>query len=370
MKIDRVNLGYESELFHLKYQEKFGFPFEAVYFFIEGKHHEKILYSKYPYSSKYLNRLQSTFGFTLPKIVNQCEKYSNWWGDLLDIKLERTLNSKITSTKIGIENGWAPKETHLVKNASEVTNAINQSPWDNFILRSPYAFSGRGHFFISKKTSCESIQNLFFNSLPKALKKEDKLLILTPLYQRILDIGVYIEFDDSLKKVKTLIHQGYYDQKGQFKGGLVAKDHSSFQDYLTATYGISVSKLLEQNLEVFYHILKTYTSIGAKNRIGIDAFFYYDSTGKIQLYPLVELNYRKTMGLFLHSMKQFLPQKGLGEFSVHSKDQFNHIKNSVKKSPYTHFITDYDDSTLLFQSTFLIAKDQRELRNEKLDLGI
>ena len=101
--------------------------------------------------------------------------------------------------------------------------------------------------------------------------------------------------------------------------------------------------------------------MGAKNQIGIDSFLYFDFKGEIKHFNLVEVNYRKTMGIFLHSLKRFLPKNGIGKWYIFpNKDApiLDYQKNNFKD---LIILNDCLDKKIPFLSYFIIAQDKPDL---------
>ena len=68
--------------------------------------------------------------------------------------------------------------------------------------------------------------------------------------------------------------------------------------------------------------------MGAINNIQIDSFIYIED-GAMKLYPLVEVNYRKTMGLVIQSLAE--------EFSQYSRIEW--ILRTKKETEEDFYIT-------------------------------
>ncbi len=288
----KVDLDYEASLFDLNYNEnsktnkKVIREFEYVFFIINKE--EAALKNYKNYDEKYLSKLKS-LGFFIPEFEPNCQVYLKWWGNHHDRQLEILLNSKLTSAELAKKNSWGFWEGAIVESIEEVYAHLRKFPTKKkWIIKHPYSFSGRGHFQIDSEHIDED----------RLAEKITEKYLLEPVYDRLFDIGsTYIVEDGEIKSFFMV--ENFNSPQGGFRGGLGASNLQKFKKYIYKNYSYSLDELEANTLE----IAKLYLRLGAVGNIQIDSFIYRDSEqGNLKLYSLVEVNYRKTMGLVINSL--------------------------------------------------------------------
>lgn len=294
MKTYKVDLDYESFLFDPNYIEnspasqKVIREFEYVFFIINKE--ECALKNIRPYDKNYLTKLKN-LGFTIPTLNPEALNAESFWGNRHNYSLEQTLNSKITSAKLAKENDWGFFEGAIVKNTAEVKTHVEKYPQhENWIIKRPHSFSGIGHYQFNSKTI-----NPFI--LDKILTNE---VLLEPLYKRVFDIGTTFVVKNGVIERQFMV-ENLNSSTGGFKGG-IGSAHN-FKEYILKKYSYN----LESLEEITKKIAQKYIEMGAINNIQIDSFVY-EENNELKLYPLVEVNYRKTMGLVIQTLADKYPE--------------------------------------------------------------
>lgn len=273
---DLVNIDYEYELFDPNYKAqkylKYIKEFEYVYLLTKSTY----LFNKCNYEDSYLKHLEK-LGFKIPKMTSESVRFNNWWGGLKNLSLEKKLNNKIDNLKIVKELGNLPSKCVIIQNERELLpNLSGNQKW---ILKNPYLMAGRGF------TTFEDY------NIPKEIQYP---CILNPFFNRILDIGCLID----IKNNSFQFVENTNNLKGQFEGGVIYSDINQQLISIEKRFGT-------KGVDAFYNLRKILIEL-AKNlkeeygidKIQVDSFLYTDGKG-IHLYPIVELNYRKTMGIIL-----------------------------------------------------------------------
>lgn len=289
MKTYQVDLDYESFLFDPSYQEnspsslKRRREFEYIFFLVNKEN--CCLKNCRNYSPDYLNKLKS-LGFTLPILEPEATEYIKWWGHHHDLNLEKKLNSKLTSTEIGSKNGWGFFHGTLIHTPEEARAHISKySQFKRWLIKNPFSFSGIGHYSFND----HELNELFFSRSPGPL-------LLEPYYERVFDIGTTFLIEHGQIKDWFMV-ENHISPHGAFRGGIGGKTKDDFKKYILQRYSFDLGELEKMTLE----IANVYLGLGAEYNIQIDSFVYKE--GKtLRLYPLVEVNYRKTMGLVIQSL--------------------------------------------------------------------
>lgn len=304
MKTYKVDLDYESFLFNPNYIEvsssnyKIIREFEYVFFIVEKE--KSIFKNIKSYEPKYLEYL-TQLGFTIPRVDTNASNYEYWWGNHHDKKIEQLLNSKLTSAKVAKENNWGFYEGEIVDDLEKVKKHLSKySAKKKWIIKRPNSFSGIGHYQFDADFVDENI-------LKKILTEE---VLLEPFYERVFDIGTTFVVNNGIVERQFMV-ENFNSSAGGFSGGKGSNDVDKFKKYIHKTYNYSLDELQI----ITQKIAKYYIALGAKNNIQIDSFVYREDN-ELKLYPLVEVNYRKTMGLVIQSLADKFKTADLVEWKI------------------------------------------------------
>lgn len=264
MKAFKVNADYESVLFRgQKGAPVLNQTLEFLYFFLE----DNFLFTEKNYSTEYLNYVEKVTG-KKPKIVKSASQVHNWWGLQENLEVERWWNSKITTAEFLNSKNWIP-DLHLLKNDKDLY-CLN--PQIDYLIKDPFLMSGQR----------------FQTTKGKIVWNPEKLLIAEPLLKRNRDFSTYVYPDG-----RTIFYENIVDDKFQYKGSIfknikvpTLEQLPFFQDLAPGQWEIFQAQLRE--------IISYFSRY--PNRIGfsIDSFIYEDKG--MHIYPLCEVNYRRTMG--------------------------------------------------------------------------
>lgn len=329
MKTYKVDLDYEASLFDPAYKPDLGKfqkiirEFEYVFFLVQK---EKCILKNYKdYEKKYLDHLRA-LGFVIPDLHPKAEHAERWWGHHHNLEIEKFLNSKLTSAQIGKEKGWGFSEGSIISNISELKNHLHSFPeTKNWLLKKPHSFSGIGHFKFGRDELNESIIN-------KVLTEPT---LLEPVYDRVFDIGTTFIIENGVIKNHFIV-ENFNSENGGFKGGAGSSNVEKFKKYIFKKYNFDLNELEELTKK----IAVKYISLGALSNVQIDSFIYKENN-QLKLYPLVEVNYRKTMGLVIQSLAEKHPEADHIEWRIESAKDIS-FDDWLKLSPEgNHFHSYY-----------------------------
>ncbi len=328
MKTYRVDLDYESYLFDTNYSEdsvlnlKIIREFEYIFFLVNKV--DCTLKNARDYEKNYLNKLKA-LNFVIPQLNPRATDTKSWWGNRHSYPIEQKLNSKITSAEIGSIYGWGFYKGALVKSSEEVIEHIKKYPENiNWILKRPHSFSGIGHYQFNAPSSNKFIMD-------KIITAE---VLLEPLYNRVFDIGTTFVIEDGLIKHHFMV-ENINSPSGGFKGGVGASSIDKFKKYIFEKYNYDLNELELITKE----IAQIYLEMGAINNIQIDSFVYLEN-GAFKLYPLVEVNYRKTMGLVIQSLADSYPEYSSIEWVIRTKKEILEDPDFYKRSELSRLSPD------------------------------
>ncbi|AUN99635.1 hypothetical protein C0V70_16275 [Bacteriovorax stolpii] len=331
MKTYKVDLDYEASLFDPRYDEgsaaslKVIREFEYVFFLInqEACHLKNIK----QYDDNYLKHLKS-LGFSIPSFAPDEKAFTYWWSHRHERELEKELNSKLTSVEIAKERGWGFWQGKIAESVEDVLSHLKTHPnIKHWIIKRPHSFSGIGHYYFSAdQVNVETLKKILVEKV-----------LLEPVYQRVFDIGTtFIIHNGEIKR--QFMVENFNSQSGGFKGGAGASNVDKFKKYIQEKYHFSLNELEKITLE----IARVYLNKGALFNVQIDSFVYQEE-GRLKLYPLVEVNYRKTMGLVIQSLADKYSEAHHVEWKVlSSKEVTNEMDSWIKVSPEgNHFRSFY-----------------------------
>lgn len=307
LKTYKVDLDYEASLFDPRYCEdglsnqKIIKEFEYVFFLINQ---EKAILKNYQnYEKLYLENLRE-MGFIIPELNPNAQIFVYWWGHHHNRELGKILNSKLTSAQIALENNWGFKEGAIVERLDELKAHLAKFPKkEKWIIKIPTGFSGIGH----KQFRTDALDE---SQVSKYLVGK---VLLEPVYERVFDIGTTFEIEDGIIKRQFMV-ENFNSQSGGFRGGVGASNVDKFKKYIFKKYSYSLDALEKMTQE----IARTYLKLGAVSNIQIDSFIYRED-GELKIYALVEVNYRKTMGLVIQCLAEKYPEADWVEWRVEPK---------------------------------------------------
>lgn len=307
-----VNLDYESSLFDPQYHPNSPASLRAIkefeyVFFIVNKD-LAILKNIRSYTDEYLNHMKK-LGFILPELNPKEEKAKNWWGTLESIELESKLNSKLTSASLAQKYSWGFDSGALVRTLAEIQSHITHFPnIKRWLIKKPHSFSGIGHYQLDPKKIDEEKLSHFL----------DQCSLLEPLYERVIDIGTTFVIEKGVIKKQFMV-ENFNSVSGSFKGGAGSHNPELFKKYIWNKYHFDLSELEIITQE----IVKAYIDLGATSNTQIDSFVYRED-GLLKLYALVEVNYRKTMGLVIQSLAEKFHRADIVEWKIFTPKDLKH----------------------------------------------
>jgi hypothetical protein len=296
-----VNIDYESQLFDLDYNpskyQKFNQALEHIFFYI-NKDINSSLVPKMNYSEKYLKGIEK-LGFLAPRISDPKEKVStlNWWGGLTNLELERKLNSKFYSAELALNLNLPVPKQWVVGQLSELENKLNENREEQWLLRDPYKMSGQGAHIFKKDELSKNI-NLFKKIF------HQKPMLLNNYCERILDIGFTFNLDVGADEVFFIINK--IDNKLSFSGGeLYLNEEDFYREYPE----LGLERLMFEMRLHLKKVVQHCRELGAIGFLQVDTFIYRDEKNQLKINPLVEINYRRTMGQVLFAFKHLATKK-------------------------------------------------------------
>lgn len=273
-----LNLLSQKTNFHYKNQKLF----EFVYFLI-NKDSNNTLCTHYKYEKEYLNYLAS-LGFVIPKISNDFNNVELWWGNFDNIDIKQKLMSKYELTNVMKESKLIPDFVKVVNKGEIITATLE----NKVFYRKEFGFSGLG--------------NMVLDNQIQALENGT----IAPVLDVVKAFGITLD----LETEEFFICENLVNEKGNFLGGQIISC-----DEISKLLSIDPQNVKNQIIEICRHFKK----LGAVNSLQFDSLIYRNNDQNFW-YKVVEVNYRKTMGLAIKKVTDLL---GSGKFLI-SKEALPH----------------------------------------------
>lgn len=314
----KVNFNFETKLSGSNKKNKAAAWFDHIFFFI-NKNPNASLKSEYGFSTEYLEYLKS---LNLASVrLDHGVNAENWWSNDEDDNRNKFFNSKVTMTKLGLEQNWIPIKTTIGKQTqSEYSKKI--------VAREEWGYSGRGTYYLND---------------PSEKISQNGNFVISEFVEKIKDFGVTFILDSD----EFFIIENYIDERGQFKGGEILENNSF------------VKEIGEDNFNQLVSIKNHLKQLGAKGSVQLDTFTYNDG-----FHPFVEVNYRKTMGLMIYSLSKLMKKKYVSwkiykNIKTDLDYQLEEFENSIVVSPIDKFVS------ICISSDDLNTFENEQIRLEK-----
>lgn len=247
--------------------------------------------------------------------------FSKQWG----LELNRKMNES--------EYSWSERPEALGRfcfSIDELCEAVayyTDLGWETCCVKTPFGASGRNIIRILKGEVTE-------NQLTRLKSLIDKQsgLIVEPWLERVADFSIHFDLNDKVKfqGITRLLN----DEHGQYSASLFGR----YEQGLSREVQTWLHDKCSGGLSTYYKNLTTYLEELLKNSsylgpFGIDTFVYRGLNGELSFRPVVEVNFRYTMGrVALELARKLSPGKcGLFKiFSISSNRESETAQNLVK----------------------------------------
>lgn len=165
------------------------------------------------------------------------------------------------------------------------------------LLKTCFGFSGKGHFFINPDHPIDPIIQFCEKEW-----KQHRPLIGEPWLDRLFDFSTqwYLSKEGMVQYIGATVFETL--PNGSYVGTKAGPSPLIFQPY---------ESYLNEHLDFVKSVLQTVVDKGYFGYVGIDAFLYRHSN-QIKLYPVVEINARRTMSLVaLLLQKRWFPDQAI-----------------------------------------------------------
>jgi hypothetical protein len=315
----KVNFDFESKLAGKTKKFPGAAWFDHIFFFINTNRLAK-LNSGYKFPKEYLSYIEKKGVITTSLST---ERPLDWWSVDTNIERNKLFNSKIEMTLLGLDKKWIPINTKIgLESLPKFSKKV--------VVREEWGFSGKGTYFLDSEEKFD---------------KKGKFVI-SEFVEKEKDYGVTFLLDED----KYFVIESYIDQFGQFVGGEIL-NNSLFE-----------KQVGKENIETLLNIKNELVRLGAKKFVQIDCFSYDKG-----FHPFVEVNYRRTMGQMISSLKR-ITQKDFVMwkiFKLKTRPSFNDLTVDLEKICSDIIITSPVDK---FVSVCLPMNDVVQFNDTKKEL--
>lgn len=276
---------------------------------------EKVAVTSFP-DPLYLDSLQRFLGNTLPSLYQVSRARSFYhskclsWGPSLrvqawakecemeyaippDWSVVQEVNSKSYSLQCS-----PLKESRLIDNLIDL-NAWMSSLAGPKVLKTCFGLSGLGHLLVNEHTLPEKIQTFCHKEWSAG-----RPVIAEPWLDRVFDFSTQWAIGEAgdIQFLGSTVFET--NAKGVYQGTLSGTQQSIFKEFFP---------FLEDHVYQANNMLRKVQKLGFFGHVGIDAFLYECSrTRKICLYPIVEINGRKTLSYVALCLQQrYFPDQAI-----------------------------------------------------------
>ena len=182
------------------------------------------------------------------------------------------------------------KKTTLITNILDLNIWLAQ-PFYPKVLKTCFGLSGTGHLIIHEETNKEKINRI--NNSEWAMKMT---VVAEPWNKRVFDFSTQwnLNANGTFEMLGATVFQTR--KNGGYLGTFAGPADKIFGDYLP---------FLHSHIQVVQQVLKDLAKEGYFGAIGFDALLYHcEEDNQIKLYPLVEINGRKTLSLVALRLQQ------------------------------------------------------------------
>lgn len=229
-------------------------------------------------NSKNLERYKSCQSWGYSQNVQKWAKDRGLRYDMPDWDTVKEVNSK------AFTYDYAPRleGAASIKNLEDLTLWLTTVPGPK-VLKTCFGLSGRGNRLIENNTLSPSVL-----SLCQKEWQQGRPVIGEPWLNRILDFSTqwFISQQGDIELVGATRFET--DSQGSYQGTLAGPSAQLFG---------TMHPFLDQHCHFAYPLLEYAASKKFWGYVGLDALLYRNSQEQVELYPIVELNGRRTMSL-------------------------------------------------------------------------
>ncbi|MCM8538354.1 MAG: ferritin-like domain-containing protein [Lentisphaeraceae bacterium] len=199
----------------------------------------------------------------------------------------------------------------ICRDLPEVTSAISaieQKGWPTSVVKSPLGASGRNMFRVLE-CGLTNAQELQIQNLLEVQKE----LIVEPWVERVLDFSLHFDLNEKVKYVGAT--RLLNDERGQYMGSLFGNPWKGLDsDILKKLHADGGLNNFAKKLGAW--LSENLSGSSYRGAVSIDCFIYRDPSGELQFKPLVEMNFRYTMGRVALGFEKYLSSGKVGLLSI------------------------------------------------------
>jgi uncharacterized ferritin-like protein (DUF455 family) len=172
--------------------------------------------------------------------------------------------------------------------------------WPCIVVKAPLGASGRNMLRLPQGEI-----NPHQEAQLRGLLKLHGELIVEPWVERVLDFSLHFDLGEEVtyKGATRLIN----DERGQYSATVMANPWRGVsEDYLKVLHSANTGGLNGFGKLLATKLTLELKELNYKGPLGIDAFIYIDGEGSLQVRPMVEMNFRYTMGRVAMGFEKYI----------------------------------------------------------------
>ncbi len=218
------------------------------------------------------------------------------------------VTEKVASKAFSFQQTPQIPGSKLLTSKNEVNDFLKRGAFPK-VFKSCYGFAGRGLYRV-KEAQIEK-----YPALIKFLEsewREKRPVIGQDWVEKVIDFSSqwYITKDGKIDYLGPTMNENTH--AGGYLSSTVAEKKALFGTFLP---------FLEQHLKITHPLMKKIASMGYSGHLGVDSMVYDQS----QLYPVVEINPRKTMGYLALKLLKMHPSSSFLNLTYSSNIEGDHL---------------------------------------------
>ena len=238
------------------------------------------------------------------------ERFKGLFSKQWSMEFNNSINNSLLSW--GEDNSALGKFCATIDEVNDQFNYLTENSWKVICIKSPFGASGRNIMRFPMGDMTENQQGRVKN-----LIKKQGGVIVEPWLKREADFSIHFDMKDKLKF--TGITRLLNDEHGQYSGSVFGRFENGLSvEVLKCLHQKSKGGLTDYFKELMPQIEEKISLFNYKGPIGIDSFIYRNLNDELQFRPVVEINFRYTMGRVALELEKKLKRGKCGLFKIYS----------------------------------------------------
>ncbi|MCH2209636.1 MAG: ferritin-like domain-containing protein, partial [Lentisphaerales bacterium] len=266
-------------------------------------------------------------------LIKQNSKITGWQPEYKELFSKSFAVSVAKELKEAKVHPWFSEcdiEPDLCQSLEAVKKSVDslyKTGWKSVVVKAPLGTSGRNMLRVFEGEIKETQVSQIMTMLTASGE-----VIVEPWAERALDFSLHFDVNEQVKfkGVTRLLN----DERGQYSGSLFGNPWREVDKDCLKLLQSSSKRGINGFGDVLAGLLtKELSGINYRGPLGIDCFIYKNRAGELKVRPIVEMNFRYTMGRVALVFEKYLKPGRTGRLSIlslKSKRQ-KHLRSRVKE---------------------------------------